>query len=79
MEVVACDPGAPFEGKPLRFTVGDAGSATVRLRVAVAVWPVASVTVAMIENVPSADGVPVTAPVLGAMVSPPGSPVALQV
>jgi len=54
-----------------QFSVGDA--VTVMVHETVALPPAASVTLTVNENAPAVDGVPLTSPVDGEMLSPAGS------
>ena len=76
--MVCCAPGFRFAGRPVTFTAGAVGSATVTLKLLVAVAPVLSRTVTVIVDVPGVEGVPEKAP-LEERLTPAGSPLAVHV
>ena len=65
-------------GRPVKVTFGGAGRATVRLNVSLADSPLTSATLTVIDDVPTAVGVPLTVPV-ELRVTPEGNPVAVHV
>ena len=78
IEAVDCVAGFAVAGKPVRVTLGGGGRATVRFNVSLVFTPPLSATFTVIDDVPTAVGVPLNVPV-ELMVTPAGNPVAVHV
>ena len=76
-EAVDCVAGFAVAGKPVIVRAGAAGRATVRFNVSLAVSPLLSMTFTVIDEVPTAVGVPLNVPV-ALRVKPEGNPVEFQ-
>jgi len=73
-----CCAGLTEPGKPERVAVGGAGRLMFNVKRSETLASALSVTVIATPKFPAAVGVPAIWPVLALMVTPPGSPVALQ-